>query len=294
MRFGLLTSRGLDRWHNLQLVKAMRKRGIEPFIFSFGEVVARVGYRPAVEVRGQPLEGLDAVVVRPVGRGSLEEIVFRMDMLYRLHDLGVVVVNHPQAIEICVDKYRALFLMEQAGIPVPKTYVTESVNEALKLLEELGGKCVVKPIFGSQGRGMVLVEDREVAWRVFNALSYTHHVIYVQEFVPHGQRDIRALVVGDKVVASMYRVSSGDWRTNIAQGGKPVPCKLPPELEEVAVKAARITRCEVAGVDILETRDGRYLVSEVNSAPGWRGLQRVTGVNIADVIVSHVASLVKR
>jgi len=252
-----------------------------------------VGYKPYLNISNiRILKELDALIIRPIGRGSLEEIVFRMDMLHRLERLGLYIINPPEAIEHCVDKYAILAILEENNIPVPRTAVTENVDEAIKAFHELGGDVIVKPIFGSRGIGSTRVTDPEVAATIFRAITFYHGVIYLQEFVPHGFSDIRAFVIGDYVVAAMKRVAN-TWKTNYSQGAKPVPTKLDKTLEEMAVKSAKLIECKVAGVDILESSKGPLFV-EVNSQPGWRGLQSVTRVNVADEIVSFVLSELKK
>jgi len=215
-----------------------------------------------------------------------------MDMLYRLQRLGLLIINSPEAIEHCVDKYDILAILEDKGIPVPRTAVTENVDEALNAFHELGGDVVVKPLFGSRGIGATRVRDPEVASTIFRSLTFYHNVIYIQEFVPHGFSDIRAFVIDNRVVAAMRRVASS-WKTNYSQGARPEPTLLDNMLEELAVKSAKLIECKIAGVDILESPKGPVVV-EVNSQPGWRGLQSVTRVNIADEIVNFVISELKK
>jgi RimK family alpha-L-glutamate ligase len=237
-------------------------------------------------------EELDCLIIRPIGKGSLEEVVFRMDVLYRLKRLGLYVVNPPEAIEHCVDKYDILAILEENGLAVPRTAVTEDTDEALRAFDELGGDVVVKPVFGSRGVGSTRINDREVASTVFSAIMFVHGVIYLQEFVHHGFSDIRAFVVGNRVVAAMRRVAQ-DWKTNYSQGARPVAINLEKPLEEIAVKSAELVECKIAGVDILESPKGPIVV-EVNSQPGWRGLQSVVGIKIADEILDFVLSELKR
>ncbi|MEM1589601.1 MAG: RimK family alpha-L-glutamate ligase [Candidatus Bathyarchaeia archaeon] len=292
MKFGIVT-RNPNAYSSAQLRMALEKRGIPHLCFSFPWLVARVSYKPYLNVRGvDVLKDLGALIIRPIGRGSLEEIVFRMDVLYRLERLGFYVVNPPEAIEHCVDKYDLLAILEDAGVPVPRTAVTEDADEALKAFHELGGDVVVKPLFGSRGVGSTRINDPEVAYTAFRAIAFYHGVIYLQEFVPHGCSDIRAFVIGDRVAAAMRRVSNS-WKTNYSQGARPEPLKLSGELEELAVKSAQLIKCKIAGVDILESPKGP-LVVEVNSQPGWRGLQSVTHINIADEIVNFVLSELKK
>ena len=283
----------MEAWSSTQLREALTKRGISYECFTFPKLVAQLGQKPYFKVNNlNLLEDLDALIIRPIGRGSLEEIVFRMDMLYKLERHGFLVINPAEAIEHCVDKYDILAILEDNGIPVPRTVVTESVNEALKAFKELGGDVVVKPLFGSRGIGATRVVDAEVANTVFKAITFSHGVIYIQEFVPHGTSDIRAFIVGDRVIAAMRRVADS-WKTNYSQGARPVPITLDSALEEIAVKAANAIGCKIAGVDILEGPDGPK-ICDVNSQPGWKGLQMVTKVNIADEIVNYVLSELKK
>jgi len=291
MKIGLLT-RNADSWCSSQLAEAMRGRGIEPVPLRFQGLSARVGFKCKVASAGLSVDELDALIVRPLGPGSLDECLLRVDMLHTLSRKGLLVVNSPSAIERCIDKYFTLSFLAERGIKVPRTVVTESVEEALAAFDELGGDVVCKPLFGSRGMGVTRLTDRDVALRVFRALAFINHVIYIQEFIPHGTRDIRAFVIGGRVVASMYREASS-WKTNVAQGARPVAFKPSEEVAELAVRAAGLMGCEVAGVDLLEGGDGYYVI-EVNSQPGWRGLQSVTKVRIADLIVDHVVQLARR
>lgn len=279
-------------WCSTQLREAMEKKGITPVCFSFSRLVARVKRKPKASLDGTDLmKELDAVLVRPIGRGSLEEIIFRMDLLRRLERSGMLIVNPPASIERSVDKYWALALLEEHGLPVPRTAVTEDPDAALKAFHELGEDVVVKPLFGSRGVGSTRVWDPDVALMVFKAVSFYHGVLYLQEFVPHGVSDVRTLVLGDRVLASMRRVAE-NWKTNVSQGAKPVALKLDEETENLAVKASETIGCKVAGIDLLDGPEGPLII-ELNSQPGWQGLQSVTAVNIADEIVKYVLSELK-
>jgi len=292
MKFGIMT-RNPDAWSSTQVREALTQRGIPYECFTFPRLVARLAYKPYFKVNNTDiLQDLDALIIRPIGRGSLEELVFRMDMLYKLERKGFYMVNPPTAIEHCVDKYDILSLLEDCGVPVPRTLATESVNEALKAFNELGGDVVVKPIFGSRGQGANRVNDIDVADTIFKAITFHHGVIYMQEFVEHGFSDIRAFVLGDQVIASMRRVATG-WKTNYSRGARPAPEEISGNYKELAIKAAKAGGCKVPGVDILEGPSGPCIV-DVNSQPGWKGLQQVTKVNIGDEIVKFVIKEIKK
>lgn len=292
LKVGILT-RNEKSWCSGQLRNSLTKHDVLPFCFDFPSLAARVGLKPEVTADGTNLlRDLRAIIVRPIGRGSLEEIIFRMDLLHRLERLGMYILNPPAAIERSVDKYYALTLLEEAGIPVPRTMVTESAGRALEAFQELGGDVVVKPIFGSRGVGSTRVSDHDVAERIFRAVDFHHQVLYLQEFVPHGNHDVRILILGSRALASMRRVADS-WKTNVSLGAKPAPYDPPGNIKNLAIEAAETVGCEVAGVDILETNEGPFIV-ELNSQPGWKGLQTVTEVNIADKIVNYVIERARR
>ena len=137
--------------------------------------------------------------------GSLEQVVFRMDALHRLAAAGVPVLNPPRAVEAAVDKYLTLALLDAAGLPVPPTWAGESAAEALAAFEALGGDVVVKPLFGSEGRGLVRVSDTELAWRTFHTLERLGAVLYLQRVVRHPGHDLRVFVLGGRVLGAMRR-----------------------------------------------------------------------------------------
>jgi RimK family alpha-L-glutamate ligase len=297
LKIGIAT-RNMEAWSSTQLREELTKRSIPYECFTFPKLTAQIAYKPYFKAKNTNLqdiniiEDLDAIIIRPIGRGSLEELVFRMDMLYKLERLGFYVINPPEAIEHCVDKYDILAILEDNNIPVPRTAATESVNEALRAFSELGGDVVVKPVFGSRGMGATRIVDPEIASTIFKAIAFHHGVIYLQEFVPHGYSDIRAFVIDGNVVAAMRRVAEG-WKTNYSQGARPAPTTLSTEFENLATKAAKAVGCKIAGVDILEGPNGPK-ICDVNSQPGWKGLQMVTKVNIAEGIVDFVLSELKK
>jgi RimK family alpha-L-glutamate ligase len=291
LKMGIMT-RDQDGWCSTQLQKAMERQKVTPVCFGYRPIIGRINYTPEASVDEiNILQDLDAMITRPIGRGSLEEILFRMNLLHKLERLGLLIINPPLAIERSVDKYCSLTLFQENGLPVPRTAVTESHDEALKCFHELGGDVVVKPLFGSRGVGATRITDPDVAARVFRAISFHHGVLYLQEFINHGGSDIRAFVIGDRVVAAMRRIAE-NWKTNVSLGAKPVPLNLSTELESLAVKAAKVIGCKVTGVDIVEGPDGP-LVIELNSQPGWRGLQSVIKISIADEIISYILTELK-
>ena len=289
MKIAVLSTR--SGWHTDELQRAIRERGHQPFLLPYESLVARLGANvagvPKLGAEVPDLFDCDAVLARIIPNGSLEQIIYRIDALHWLEDAGIAVVNPPRAIERTVDKFYTSALLERAGLATPQTVVCERVEDAAAAFRAMGD-VIVKPLFGSMGLGMVRVSDGETAWRVFRALEAIRGVFYLQRAIPHEGRDIRAFVIGDRVVAAIERRSPG-WRTNISRGGAATTITLPAELNEIALRAARAVGAEYAGVDLLPAQDGTVYVLEVNGIPGWRGLQEATAIDVAGALIDHVA-----
>jgi len=290
-----------DRWHVARLSEALARLGCEPVSIPATRLAGRIGppgagghapradgsrQRTSVGAGDVDLDMLDALLVRFIPEGSLDQIVFRVDALHAIHDAGLPVVNPPRAIERTVDKHWTSQRLARAGIATPRTVAAENIEDALAAFREFRD-VLVKPLLGSGGRGIVRVADEDGARRVFRALLLRRAVFYVQEFVPHGRSDLRLLVVGGRVVAAARRTGDG-WKTNVAAGAVMRPHRPSPEEEDLAVRAAAALEAEYAGVDVLESDDGGRLVAEVNGIPGWSALQRTTSLDLAGEVASHL------
>jgi ribosomal protein S6--L-glutamate ligase len=289
-------------WHVADLKRAASQLDIILHVVPFPQVSAAVGlHKPSlsacpdkmpacIEADGLDLTTMDGVLVRMMPPGSLEQVVFRMDALYRLSALGVPVLNPPRAVEAAVDKYLTLALLEGASLPVPPTWTGQSANEALAAFDALGGDVVVKPLFGSEGRGLMRISDKELAWRTFHSLERLGSILYLQRVVRHPGHDLRVFVLRGSVLGVMRRhASPGEWRANVSLGGRAERCRLDPEAERLALAAARAVGAEVAGVDLIHDLDrGCLVVIEVNAVPGWRALASVTGIDIAAEILASL------
>ncbi len=276
-------------WHVADLRRAAEALDIRLEAVPFALVSARVGAgRQSVQAGGVSLSAADGVLVRMMPPGSLEQVVFRMDALHRVVASGVPVWNPPRAVEAAVDKYLTLALLDQAGLPVPPTWTGQTANEALAAFEELGRDVVVKPLFGSEGRGLVRVSDRELAWRTLHALERLGAVLYLQQTIRHPGHDLRVFVLRGQVLGAMRRFApAGEWRTNVALGGRAQPAEIDLEVKNLALGAAKALGAEVAGVDLVEDLDrGLLTILEVNAVPGWRALSRVTGIDVAAAVLA--------
>jgi ribosomal protein S6--L-glutamate ligase len=230
---------------------------------------------------------LDNVLVRTMPAGSLEQVIVRMDLLHAAEAQGTKVWNPPRALECCIDKYLTTVRLAGANLPTPRTWCGQSADDALMAFATLGGDVVIKPLFGSEGRGIVRVSDAETAWRVCHAVAQIGGVLYLQEFVRHEGYDLRAFVLGGRVVAGMRRYAGYDWRTNVAQGGRAEAVTLQSEEEQLAIAAASAVGCPIAGVDLIRGPAGLQVL-EVNAVPGWRALSRVTGLDMAASILDFI------
>jgi len=227
------------------------------------------------------LTTLDALIVRTMPPGSLEQVVFRMDVLARLEAQGVLVINSAKAIECAVDKYLATSKLAADGLPVPQTVVCQDSEAAMEAFDALGGDVVVKPLFGAEGRGIVRVSDPDLAFRTFRTLERIQSVLYLQRFVEHEGYDVRVLVLDGVILGAFKRRSPSDFRTNMARTATGESHDLTDDECELATRAVRVTGATFGGVDLLYDRSGACYVLEVNAVPGWRAFQRVTGVDVA-------------
>jgi len=274
---------GGQGWHVRDLMRAAREHGHVADVLDFRAL------RGTAACGADSLVGFDAIVVRTMPPGSLEQVVFRMDLLHQAERRGALILNPPRSLEVCIDKYLATAKLEAAGLPVPPTIVCQTADDAMAAFATLGGDVVLKPLFGSEGRGMVRIGDDEIAWRTFRTLERTGVVLYLQQFVRHPGWDLRVFIIDGTVRASMRRYARDGWRTNVAQGGRGEGVVATREQAQLALRAAEACSVVAGGVDLLPGPSGELFVLEVNAVPGWRALAPVTGVDIAAELVEFLA-----
>lgn len=277
-------------WHGKRLREAFATRGAEVTFLSLRS--CSMGLETGegrLHLPGLDGQLPDAAFVRGISGGSLEEVVFRLDLLHALAESGVPVYNDARAIERSVDKALTSFMLAREGLPTPETLVTADREEALVHAEQessAGRSLVCKPLFGSQGEGVVRINHSEE----LPETEAVNGVWYLQRFLPSaesGAADWRLFVVGGRVVASMLR-TSGDWRTNVTQGGRCIAGTPDKSVRHMAQRAVRVLNISYAGVDLMCDRDGRWWVLEVNSIPAWRGLQGVCDLDIAGMLAEDL------
>lgn len=275
-----------DGWHFRDLCRAAMELGrdgqgdIDVSHFEFGLLAGRL-------MDQQPTFNLDAdlVFVRTMPPGSLEQVVFRMDLLQRLVESGTTVINSPKCVEASVDKYLTLTKLAAAGLRVPDTCVSQSIEQAMDDFADLGSDVVVKPIFGSMGQGIDRIQNDPT--KDFQKLIESGNVIYQQRFIDHGGSDVRLLVIGDQVWA-MRRSNSNHWITNISRGGIGTPHVPSADEIKIARLACKAVGATVAGVDLIYDPNDLPYVIEVNAAVGWKEISRVLQVDVAKTILGHL------
>ena len=229
----------------------------------------------------------------------LDRSVAHTKALYTLRTMdrcGVPTLNTPAAVEICDDKVASSLALAKAGVPTPRTIVCYSVESALRAAETLGYPVVLKPVTGSWGRLLARINGPEQLRTILGQKTehggFHHEVLYLQEFVEKPGRDIRAYVIGGRVLAASYR-SSEHWVTNAARGAVSRPCPVTPDIEALSLRACDAVGARLAGVDLFETGDGLQVV-EVNSGGEFKGLQTTTDVDIAAEIVAEAVRIAGR
>jgi tetrahydromethanopterin:alpha-L-glutamate ligase len=296
MRVAIMTDE--TGWHTRQLQAALRARSAVGRCLDLADCRIDTSHAwHGLVLPGYGSDLPDAVLVRGLAGGTFEQVTKRLGVLHALREFGVPVYNDARAIERSVDKSMTSLLLHAAGVPTPATWAMESAEDAQRLVmrESAAGRCLVlKPLFGSQGKGLQrvgFVDGAHVALPPLGGLygdfAYLQRYVASQGSPGH---DWRVLVVGGRAVAAMRRISE-HWVHNVAQGARCEPQTLAsgpgPELAKLAVAAARALDMDYAGVDLLPSPEGIQVI-EVNGVAAWQGLQRVTRFNIAGALVNDL------
>lgn len=288
MKLAIL-SRGPKLYSTARLVAAGIERGYSVAVVDpLHCIVSLTKRRPEVLYRGRRLAAFDAVIPR-IGASIT---VFGLAVLRQLEALGLASANSSDAVARARDKLRSLQLLAQHGLAIPATAFARRRDELRSAIARVGGPPVVlKLIEGTQGVGVMLAESLDSAESVLDAMHWLKHDILIQGFVKEAQgTDVRALVVGGKVIAAIERrAPAGEFRSNLHRGGTARPIILDPAFERAALEATSVLGLDVAGVDLIPSREGP-LVLEVNASPGLEGIERATGADVAGAILDLLAA----
>lgn len=288
----VILTRGPALYSTTRLTAACQQRGLRISYMDPLRCQLRVNHRsPTILYAGQRIsQRVDALIPR-IGASITHHGVA---VVRQWQLLGVTPLNDAEGIARSRDKLHALQILAAAGIDVPYTAYAHDRNELNRAIHHVGGPPVIlKLLEGTHGVGVMLCDSMVSAESVLDAMGGLEQRVLVQEYIEESAgRDLRAIVVGDRVVAAMRRISSGgDFRSNLHQGGTAVPVTLEDDTAELAVRAARTLGLQVAGVDLLESHRGP-LVLEVNSSPGLEGIERTTRVDVAGHIVELLEQLI--
>ena len=276
------------RWEEKELYKKAKEMGINVKMIDAKEKIADP-YLPEAKVR------------EDYGDVVLQRCISHMRGLHYtsyLEHMGLKVINGFDAQSLCGNKaFTSLFLIKR-GIPTPKTLIAFSQEAAEEAVEKIGYPAVIKPVIGSWGRMVLALKDREMAKAVFEMRGAMQgpfeSIFYIQEFVKRPPRDIRVIVVGDEIVASVYRYApSQDWRTNVARGGKAKECPITKELEDLVLKVEKELGGGIFGIDLMESDSG-LLVHEINPTVEFRGATSASNKDIAGAILEYAMKVAKR
>jgi ribosomal protein S6--L-glutamate ligase len=290
MKIAIL-SRGPRLYSTDRLKQAAAARGHEVRVLNplrFSILVEQS--KPALYYKGRRLSPYDAVIPR-IGASVT---FFGTAVVRQFEQMGVFTLNSSHAISVSRDKLRSLQVLSRHNIGLVPTAFVRNKEGVLGAIRQVGGApVIVKVLEGTQGVGVILADSSKIAQAIVETLQWARQNVLIQKFVAESRgRDMRALVVGDRVVAAIRRVAQGDeFRSNVHRGGRAERVDLAPEYERTAILAAQIMGLTVAGVDMLEGEDGPKIV-EVNSSPGLEGIEEATGVDVAGAIVDHLADRV--
>ena len=290
LHFALLIEEGRGEWHARRIVRALEARGARVTVSSLPHCAFDTSLSCGIDIPGFDGKLPDGVFVRSISAGTLEQITFRLGLLHALRESGVRVWNDARVIERCVDKSQTTFLLHKAGIATPRTRVCETLIHAQDYAKGLNRPLVMKPLFGSQGKGIGQITSQAE----LPAGKTVDHIYYMQDFVAPTNgvyEDWRVLASRHRVIAAMMRQGT-TWVTNIHQGGKALAHEPDAEMAAISNAAMRAIDADYAGIDLIRGAGGRLQVLEVNSNPAWRGLQTVASVNIAEAIAEDFLATV--
>lgn len=288
MRIGVVTI-------NPELISSQRireaglSRGHEMILLPLLECSVSTGSRPLLHF-GEPIPPLDTAIVR-LG-SQLPGLAVAIGRA--LESLGVPLLDSISALELARDKFETLCRLKSAGLPVPLTELVRDLDQLAAAVNRVGGApVVVKPLYGSQGQGIVLAESSAAAVSMMQSILFQSREFLIQQFIPCEGEDVRLIVVDGEVVTAMKRKApAGDFRSNLARGGSAVPVQVTPELSELALEATSALGLHCSGVDLLLSENGPVIL-EVNGSPGLGGIEQVTGVDVASHWISTLENRIQ-
>ncbi len=278
-----------------QLIQEAKKQGHEPYYIRPQDLTIQYNKEKIIVMKKNKQLKLDIAFIRGITiHGSLEQYVWRMNIVAVLEQADTLTINNYKSILISRDKTLSPLILKKHGIPVPKTMITEDLNQALSTIEEWG-KTIIKPIIGSLGRGIILVENPDTAYPILKQLLSWGQPLLLQEYIEKKEnKDMRLLVINNQVYAAYYRIArEGYFKTNIAQGAIIEPAKPDEEAIELALKTTEVLGLFYGGIDVVEATNGKKYVLEANASPNWKGALKI-GLNPPQKLINEAAKYLKR
>jgi len=275
-----------------ELAESAKRLGHEVTVGNIGEISSEVSYNGSrFWLRDEEVTESKLCLLRSFGPGSCEQTTRRISMIEHMEMAGIRVVNPCYAFRRARDKYATQYMLACSGLPVPLTFTTESLAAAYNASKSMG-EFIYKPILSSMGKGSIRFQDPDLAYNAYKMLSRFSQPLLIQKYVQNPGRDIRVFVIGSEVVGSAYKYrAQGNWKTNVAQGGRMTDELIPNDMLKLGVRATKVMGLDYAGVDIMESPEGPVIL-EVNGAPGWQALNRAANINVSDEVVRYAESLV--
>ena len=288
MKIGVISKRP-SYWSTQALLKSIKEHGHEPTLIKTDEVRLVVAGTDDATFSGASLRDQDVIIPR-IGRSMTD---FGKMLLRQLELIGLVTTLSSDGLITARNKFLALQSLRQPGIPIPRSILLASRPNFMEAAHLVRYPAVLKILSGTQGIGVMRVKSLEETASIVDTLKFFGEVVCLQEYIPNPGVDIRALVVGERVIGSMKRIAAhNEWRANIHLGAKGVPIELDDHAKSIAVRASKAVGLEISGVDMIFRGTTPYVL-EVNASPGFRGLLDAIGVNAADAMVEYAVEKAK-
>lgn len=288
-------------WTADALIKQADKSGFKTCLPDLGKIRTTIDRKTRHSTPDTDFSELDAIIIRDMGQGKNDAHIFRFDVLQELEKNGTLIVNPPAAIQNAANKFHTSCLLSEAGVPTPLTFVTQQTEEAADIIGKLGD-AVIKPVFGYKGIGIKRIQGEDVIntdgsvekngmRKLVSSCMEEKGILYIQEFIHNPGQDIRAFVVNGNVAGAIYRKAApGSWLNNLSQGGTSEKCELTEEQENMCIKAAEAVGAIYAGVDLIESDKGCFIL-EVNATPSGAGIYKSLNVNVAEYIIDTIKNM---
>ena len=293
-----------EDWTASSLMDSVKGSGGNPVAVNLSTAQCRIDGSSTCSAEGIDIFSMDAIIVRDIGSGTLDEMAFRSDILVQAQEMGIPVINSPESIQKAANKYYSTHLFSQAGLPHPPTRAVQDLDSAMNVVEEFRD-CIIKPIFGYKGidvlrirHGVIIRQDGRAdrslqPENIMEQIIENRGMVYIQKFIESPGHDIRCFVVDGSLAGAILRnAQPGSWISNLSQGSTPEKYIPSEHIKKIACRAAETIGTVFSGVDIIEGPNGPVIL-EINATPSGAGIHRAWGINVSDHIVRYLFETLK-